>query len=229
MPIAEAQVTTDRASRYLVQLCRHLDQMSRMRHRVPTRHGGQAPPAVEHAEWSDTTGTIRFAQGTCTLRAGDDALTLRVEADDEDTLRQLRQSIARRLDTIGRRDHLTVHWRQSTAADGPPPQDASIATTAPAHPGGTRRAGGLLTVGTIAVLAILVHVGVLGATLAASAWASWGTTIVLAVVAVKIGIVALHGVLGRAAFRHRGTVGRWTRGHRGVASDADTPTAARRA
>ena len=217
MPTAEAQVTTDRASRYLVQLCRHLGQMGRMRHQVPTRHGGQAPPTIEHVDWSDAAGTIRFAQGTCTLRASDDALTLRVEASDEDTLQQLQQGIARRLDMIGRRDNLTVHWRQSTTADDPPREDASIGTATPADTGRTqrtRRAASLLAVGVIAVLAILVHVGILGATLAASAWASWGTNIVLAIIALKIITIALHGVLGRTAFRHRSTIGRWIRGHR---------------
>lgn len=218
MPTAETQVTTDRASRYLVQLCRHLNQMSGMRHRAPTRHGSQAP-AIEQVDWSDTTGTIRFAQGTCTLHAGDDALTLRVEAEDEDTLRQLQEGIARRLNTIGRRDNLTVHWPQLPTTDSPPPEEA------PVHIGKTRRArrtGGPLTLGAIAVLAILVHVGILGATLATSAWASWGANIVLAVVAVKIIAVVLHGLLGRSAFRHRGTVGRWLRGHRRVTGEADT-------
>lgn len=221
MPTAVAQVTTDRASRYLVQLCRHLDQMSRMRHQVPTRHGGQAPPAIQGVDWSDTTGTIHFTNGTCTLTASDDALTLRVEADNEGTLRQLQQGITRRLDTIGRRDNLTVHWRQSTTADSPPPPDASIETAT--NSSGTRRArrtGGTLAIVAVAALAILVHVGILGATLAASTWASWGTNIVLAIIAVKIITLALHGVLGRAAFGHRGTIGRWLRGHRRVADDA---------
>ncbi|HKN97109.1 MAG TPA: DUF2218 domain-containing protein [Pseudonocardiaceae bacterium] len=213
MPTAEAQVRTDRASRYLVQLCRHLGQMSRMRHQMPARHGGQAPSTVEHADWSDTTGTIRFTQGTCTLQATDDALTLRVAADDEDTLRQLQQGIARRLDTIGRRDQLTVHWQQSTTVDDPPREDAHI-DTAVSTDTGRRRTGGLLAIVAIAALAILLHIGILGATLAASAWASWGTNIVLAIIAVKIITVVLHGVLGRAAFRRRGAIRHWIRGHR---------------
>jgi len=224
MPTAEAQVTTDRASRYLVQLCRHLGQMSRMRHQVPTRRGSQAPPTIEQVDWSDTTGTIRFTQGTCTLQASEDALTVRVEADDEDTLRQLQQGIARRLDTIGRRGNLTVHWRQSITADNSPQQDASIDTAAPSNTGGTRRAhrtGGLLALVTIAALAVLAHVGILGATLAGSTWASWGTNIILVIITVKIITVAVHGVLGRTAFRHRGTIGRWIRGHRRTAADTE--------
>lgn len=104
MPTAAASVPTNRAGRYIAQLCRHLNLMSRM------RHGGQ----VQQVDWSDTTGTIRFTQGTCTMQAASDSLALRIEADDEQTLRQLQEAIAGRLATIGRRDHLAVNWQQST-------------------------------------------------------------------------------------------------------------------
>jgi hypothetical protein len=125
MPIAEAHVPTERASRYLVQLCRHLGHMSRLRHQRPAGPGGQSSPAVRHVDWSDTTGTIRFAQGTCTLLATDDALTVRVDADDEDALRRLQDGIIRRLNTIARRDHLTVHWQRSDTEPTPPSGVAS--------------------------------------------------------------------------------------------------------
>jgi hypothetical protein len=110
MPTADAQIPTERASRYIDQLCRHLGQMSRMRHQIPTGHRGQAPPPVQQVEWSETSGTISFSHGTCTLQATSTALTLRVDADDEDDLRRLQDGITRRLETIGRRDHLTVEW-----------------------------------------------------------------------------------------------------------------------
>lgn len=113
MPIAEAQIATGRASRYLGQLCGHLEQMSRMRHQTPAGHGGHAPPAIEHVESSGGIGTIRFARGSCILQANSDTLTVRIDADDQDSLRQLQQAMAQRLDTIGRRDNLTVQWRQS--------------------------------------------------------------------------------------------------------------------
>lgn len=229
MPTTEAHVPTERASRYLVQLCQHLGQMSRMRHRPPVRSGSQAPPAVQHVDWSDTTGTIRFAQGTCTLHATTDGLTLRVEADDEDTLRRLQEGIARRLDTIGRRDHLTVHWQQAIPESSLTPEDTT--TTAISSAGTTRRprpTGRLLALVTVAALAILVHLGILGVTLAASAWASWGTSIVFAIVVVKIIAVALHGALGRLAFRNRGTIRHWTRGHPRTSGDTTDAQAERR-
>lgn len=118
MPTAQAQIPTERASRYLDQFCRHLGRMSRMRHRVPTGHRGQAPPPVQHVDWTDSSGTIRFTHGTCTLQATPTALTLRVDADDEDNLRQLQDGITRRLETIGRRDHFTVDWQRPARPPG---------------------------------------------------------------------------------------------------------------
>jgi hypothetical protein len=217
MPTAHAHVPTERASRYLVQLCRHLGQMSRMRHPLPARHGSQAPPAVQHVDWSDTTGTIRFVQGTCTLQATAEGLALRVEADDEDTLRRLQDGIARRLDTIGRHDHLAVHWQQSAPESrqdsGGPPEDATTATATATSTGGTTRrprpTRRLLVLAAVATLAILVHLGVLGvlgAALTTSAWAGWGTNITIAVIVVTIVVMGLHGVLGRVAFRRRSSI-----------------------
>lgn len=110
MPALQAVIRTQRASRYLDQLCRHLDQMRRMRHRPATAHHGQAPPPVQDVSWSDTSGVIRFSHGTCTLLADPAALTLRIDAADEDNLRHLRESITRRVETIGGRERLTLDW-----------------------------------------------------------------------------------------------------------------------
>ena len=50
---SEAWVATERASRYLVQLCRHGAQMGRYLQHQSRAHGdGDAPPAVEYAECS---------------------------------------------------------------------------------------------------------------------------------------------------------------------------------
>jgi hypothetical protein len=216
MPTTEARIPTDRASRYIDQLCRHLDQMSRMRHRTPTGHGGRRPPPVQQVDRSDTSGTIRFTHGTCTLHAAHGAPMLRVDADDEDALRQLQDGITRRLETIGRRDHLTVQWHRSDpAADPPPGQDtppgrdgtptaaAPAGTTAARRPQtlGPHRLGRTLTLTAVAVLAILVHVGLLGSTLATSAWANWGTNIILAIILAKIIALGVQLLLRRTAHR----------------------------
>jgi hypothetical protein len=109
MLIAEARVETQRSSRYLVQLCRHVNK------------AGRAHPQMQaHVEWSDDRGVISFDWGRCTLRALPGVLTLRAEAPDEDTLRRVEYPIADRLERIGRRDHLRVTWT--------PPQSAGEET-----------------------------------------------------------------------------------------------------
>lgn len=119
MPASEARVRTDRAGRYLAQLCNHGSQMSREATHPPRGHGGDAPPAVRHADATDTDGLIDFDGGRCTLRATAEALTLTAEADDPQNLQRIQDGIARRLERIGRRDRLTVTWQQ------PPPDAAS--------------------------------------------------------------------------------------------------------
>lgn len=122
MVTAEARIETERASRYLAQLCRHISNISNMsdkarplRHR-PRRHlAGQAqsPPNVRpHAEWSETRGIISFGGGKLTMQAGADSLTLRAEADSEENLQQLQDLVTERLEKFGRRDHLKVNWQR---------------------------------------------------------------------------------------------------------------------
>lgn len=115
MPTAEARIETERASRYLVQLCKHTSQMSRYLHPRPRARGGgdtHAPPEVQHVECSDTHGIVRLNLGQWTGRATPDALTLRAEATDEKDLQRIQDLLAGRLEKIGRRDHLTVTWQR---------------------------------------------------------------------------------------------------------------------
>jgi hypothetical protein len=113
MLTAEALVETEHPSRYLVQLCRHLSEMGQhLRHRPRTRDGGHAPPEVQHVEWSETQGIVRLSWGQWTMQATADALTLRVEAADEESLRRIQDLVAGRLEGFGRRDHLTVNWQR---------------------------------------------------------------------------------------------------------------------
>lgn len=74
---AEAVVQTGNPARYIVRLCRHASQMSthaaqpgrHLRHRSRGERGGDAPPAVRHAEWSGTEGTVILNWGRWTLQA----------------------------------------------------------------------------------------------------------------------------------------------------------------
>jgi hypothetical protein len=99
MLVAEARVSTERSSRYLVQLCRHVKLAARAHPRLRAR-----------VEWSDDQGVIRSDQGRCTLRAEPGVLVLRVEAPDERSLQQIEQRVTDRLEQVGRRDRLTVTW-----------------------------------------------------------------------------------------------------------------------
>ncbi|GAB3671746.1 DUF2218 domain-containing protein [Saccharopolyspora sp. ID03-671] len=205
MLIAEARVPTDRASRYLVQLCRHIDHMRRMRHQPPTHHGGGLmPPGVDHVDYSDTYGSVRFAEGRCTLEAAEGILTLRVQAADEAILRRLQDGIGARLEKIGRRNQLVVTWQRLPTSTTPSGEEAPGAASAPDSTAGKNRWCGRL--GTLALvvggaLVIAVHLGLFGPAVSAAAWAGWTSNAIVAIILIKAVFVAGHLVLGRFAFR----------------------------
>ena len=193
MPTAEARVETERASRYLDQLCRHARQMGRHPHYRPRAHGDgdtHRPPEVHHVEWSDTGGTVRLSLGQWTLQATPNALVLHVEAANEEDLQRMRDLIAARVEKIGRRDHLTVTWQQpempSTLPDTGDQADAKP-PNGHGHTGGmTRRWTVRAVVGAVALLAV-AHLVLGGSVLAASQWLGWGAgAVVVAVVLVKV-------------------------------------------
>ena len=109
MSTAQTRIPTERASRYLTQLCQHLNQISgRPRHRGPSHT--DRPPQLRRVEYDDSHGLIEFASGTCTLRATSNELTIDLAAADANDLQQLEQLLFARLETIGRRDNLLVTW-----------------------------------------------------------------------------------------------------------------------
>ena len=126
MLTAEAHVQTDHASRYLAQLCRHAQQVHRVRH-WPRAHGGddRQPPKVERVEWSDTRGTVDFGWGQCTMEASAGTLTLRAEAADPENLQRVQDIVARDIERFGKRDHLTVTWNRPAQPASPPGATAS--------------------------------------------------------------------------------------------------------
>jgi hypothetical protein len=114
MPASVARIPTDRASRYLTQLCRHTAQLSHLGHRG--RHGTDAGATMPRgAECSDDDGVITFDNGRCTLHATGEELVLRAEAADPRVLRLMQEAIAARLQRIGGRDQLSVTWRPGPA------------------------------------------------------------------------------------------------------------------
>ncbi|MFB7330826.1 DUF2218 domain-containing protein [Streptomyces adustus] len=202
MPTAETRLATDRASRYLVQLCRHLRQMTRTNHRPPGGHGeGGTQPEVRHVEFTDTHGTVRFADGLWTLDATADALTLRVEADDEQALRRLQDAITARVEKIGRRDGLQAHWQRAEPDTSP---HAEPGTDSDPDDRDVSRSGRATTLGLTAggAAIVAVHLGIGGAALADARWTGWAADAVLALVLVKLLFLGSHLALGRAELRH---------------------------
>lgn len=176
-----------------------------MRHQPSSYHGGgPMPPGVGHVEYSDTVGTVRFADGVLSLKASADTLTLRIAAEDEDGRRRLQDGIAARLRTICRRDRVTLTWRQ---VESPADPTEVIAHGTDASPGLARgkvrwrgRFGTLALLGAGALI-LALHLGVGGAALAALAWTGWVGNMLLVVVLGAVGVIGAHVILGSAAYR----------------------------
>ncbi|WP_079000705.1 DUF2218 domain-containing protein [Streptomyces sp. AS58] len=196
--IAEADIRTERPSRYLAQLCEHTSETGvHISKRVHLSHGGPAQPQIKSVEWTDTHGTIDLVGGRCSLRAGPDSLTLRVEAADRDSLQRIQHLVAARMRKIDKRDAPHVTWRQAEAADH---HSDDLATAGPAsaieaahHP--RRRAA----LGLIAVIALVVavHLGLGGLLMASGPTTHW-------FIGAALAIVLLH-ILGTFVIRRRKT------------------------
>lgn len=207
MPILEAQIATERPSRYLVQLCEHATAMGSLGHtaRIPL-HGGPARGDVRiQAEWSDSLGTITFNPwGRCTMLADGKSLTVRIDASDEDGLRQIQQVITRNVGRFGRRDGLTVAWRRPDRPAGVNPDRPS--GDPPVSRSGWAVARWIRTNAQMIILAVVVlgvvaaHLGLAGAVVADSRWTGLVANVVVAIVLLKVVLVVLVRVGLR---RHR--------------------------
>ena len=112
MLTAEAVIRTEHPDQYLARLGKHAAKMgSGPRHRPRAHGGGQAPPRIETAEWSDTRGTVTLDWGRWTAEAVPGTLTLRAEAADAENLQKIQDMLTTRLQGFGRREHLTVTWQ----------------------------------------------------------------------------------------------------------------------
>ncbi|MFF4835347.1 DUF2218 domain-containing protein [Streptomyces sp. NPDC001315] len=211
MPIAEARISTDRPSRYLVQLCKHFTNKGRhLGDRARSHQSGDAtppagthlPPELEpeqiHVEWSQTRGVLSLPWGRCALDAEPDALVLHAEADDEQGLRRLQDLLETHIGRFGRRDELRVDWQQQ---EEPAAQRAEVSGTTPppaASGSAWRRRltwAGITVLGT---LAVAVHLGLADAVFSGPHWAGRVVGAVLAVIVVKITALT---VLGRQVHR----------------------------
>jgi len=90
---AIARVPTDKAARYMGQLCKHFA------HRIP-------------ASFDADSGRIEFSIGICELAVAKDALVLHVSAANEEELGEMEDVVARHLVRFGFRDELVVKWQR---------------------------------------------------------------------------------------------------------------------
>jgi uncharacterized protein len=87
-----AQVPTSQGARYLQQLCKHWS------HKLDV-------------QLTDTQGIVRFPTAVATMTAGSDALSVTVEAEDEETLQRMKGVVASHLDRFAFREApLTFDW-----------------------------------------------------------------------------------------------------------------------
>jgi len=103
---ARAEVPTDRAGRYIDQLCRHAEQM----HRADWRHAPSGAEAGVRVERTADGATVHIGTARCVLRTTPDALIVVAEASDETSLRRVQDIVGADLVRFGRRAGLTVTW-----------------------------------------------------------------------------------------------------------------------
>lgn len=95
-----AEVATEHATRYLVQLCKHF------RHKCPD---------TDFAE-DGSTGHVILPIGACHLAATPAALSITVTAPDRATLAKLEDVVASHLVRFAFREDLAVAWRRLETA-----------------------------------------------------------------------------------------------------------------
>jgi len=186
VPTAEATLPTPNARRYVTQLGKHATAMAGGPGHQMRRHDGNPLAGGEvtlHVAQSADRTTLTFDPwGRCTVHAELDRIALRIDAADEQNLQRIQQIITRDIERFGRREHLSVAWRNLD-----PPADPATAPP-PLRTGNARPARRALAgTGLLAVVALVgVHLG-LGS--AAAAWLGW-----TAVGGLSLAVIALVGV-----------------------------------
>lgn len=95
MHVVEAQVKSEKASRYLVQLCKHFA------HKTPT-------------DYDESTGRVDFQPGLCVMYAVGDQLSLRCEAQTEPALHRVKAIVEDHLVRFAWREKIAVTWTDGT-------------------------------------------------------------------------------------------------------------------
>ncbi len=92
MAIARGRAKTASGSKYLQQLCKHWSHKFEV-------------------EFSETRGQVRFPSAVAIMEASADALLVTIEADDPESVGQLKEVVARHLDRFAFREApLPFEW-----------------------------------------------------------------------------------------------------------------------
>ena len=192
MPTLYARIATERASRYLVQFCKHAAAMGAGGHTARMHlHASLTRGQLRvSADWSETAGTVTFTPwGRCTLGATADTLTLAIDAADEDGLTQIRDVVDRDLERFSRRDPVTVTWQRSEISAAAPAERVAAGGPAP-RPRSHRARFQAILLALGVILVIGLHVGLAGAVAAHSRWTAIAADLMVALVVLKIAAIA---------------------------------------
>ena len=93
MALETARVPTENGARYLQQLCKHWS------HKLDVH-------------LSENEGIVRFPNAIATMRADADALTVTIEAEEDDTLQRMKGVVVAHLDRFAFREApLPFEWQ----------------------------------------------------------------------------------------------------------------------
>ncbi|GKW49663.1 DUF2218 domain-containing protein [Halomonas sp. NCCP-2165] len=91
MPISRAVIATDSGARLIHRLCKH------WAHKL-------------EVEQEENQGRVAFEEGVCLMRADDAAMTVAIEALDEEALDRLEGVISNHLDRMAGKEPLDIVW-----------------------------------------------------------------------------------------------------------------------
>jgi len=87
----DASIRSDKASRYLQQLCKHFA------HKVPVK-------------FDKTSGRVEFPFGLCLMQAEDDVLTMQCEAESDEGFSRMRYVLDDHVKRFAWKEKLELQW-----------------------------------------------------------------------------------------------------------------------